>query len=553
MTAPTRLRSLAACALSLGVVFVLSACADTRPKASPPAPPVLEGPVGPAIPSRSAAQRLTTTQYRSAIRDLFGAEIVVPAALEPDVSLDGLDAIGATRSTVSARGVEQYETAAIAIGTQVTKDPKLLSRVLVCKPSGIGDDVCARDFAEKTGRRVWRRPLTTDEVTSIATITTQAATTLGGFEKGLAYAISALLQSPNFLYRPAVGEADPENPGKKRYTGYELATRLALFLWNTVPDDALLDAAGSGALGSYAGVDKEVARMLASPKARAGLRNFVREWLRLGELDTLQKDAKVFTYFSPDLGPMAREETLRVFEDLVFDRDADVRDVITSRHTFVNAKLALIYAVPAPSADGFAPVDLPDDVPRRGLLGQVSILALYAHPTSSSATVRGKFVREKLLCQAIPAPPVDVNTALPQPTESAKTLRDRVKLHLTVPRCAACHKYMDPIGLTLETFDGIGRYRTKESGAVIDPSGSLDAATFADASGLAAAIHDHKDFGPCIARKLYQYATGALPENVEEPTVAALAERFQATGYRMRALLAAVATSPAFRILGEPQ
>jgi len=538
-----------AIALSL---LALVGCNDQKPHAPDPVV-VPTGPVGNAIPSVSAAQRLTIAQYRAAIRDVFGPEIVVPPALEPDVAVSGFESIGASQSTISARGVEQYETAAMSIGNQVTKDATLMARVLPCTPTGPGDETCARTFATSTGRRVWRRPLTTDEVTVVAKIVTSSATTLGSFEKGLSFGIASLLQSPNFLYRPAVGETDPERPSGKRYTGYELATRLSFFLWSSTPDDALLDAAGAGALGTYEGVAREVTRMLASPKAREGLRTFVSQWLRLAELDGLQKDAKLFTYASPDLGPQAREETLRVFEDLVFERDADVREVMITRNTFVNPKLASIYQVPAPDASGFAPIELPSDSPRRGLLGQVAILALYAHPTSSSATLRGKFVREKLLCQPIPAPPVEVNTALPEPTETAKTLRDRIKLHLTQPRCAGCHTYMDPIGLGLENFDGIGRYRTKENGALIDPSGKLDDVAYADAVALGAAIHDHPAFGPCIARKVYQFATGSIADVSEEPTIVALAERFKANGYRMKALFAAIATSPAFRSIGAAQ
>lgn len=528
---------------------LLASCKGSDSTTTAPQP-VPEGPVGPAVPSLSGAQRLTVAQYRAAIRDLFGPEVVVPPALEPDVALDGFLSVGASKSTVSARGVEQYESAAYAIANQIFADPKLKARVLSCATA---DAACAKTFVKETGRRVFRRPLADSEVDKLVNVITTAQTTLGTFEKGLVYGLGALLQSPHFLYRPAVGEADPEHPGQKRYTGYELATRLAIFLWASVPDDALLAAAESGALGSYDGVKKEVDRMLASPKARDGLRNFVREWLGLGELDRLEKDAKLFTTYTPDLGPMAREETLRVFEDLVFDRDADLRDVLTTRETFVTPKLASMYQIPAPSPDGFARVTLPEDTPRRGLLGQIAILALYAHPTSSSATLRGKFVRTKLLCLEIPAPPVNVNTALPEPTDSAKTLRDRVKIHFQNPTCASCHKIMDPIGLGLEQYDGIGRWRTKENGALIDPSGTLDGTDFAGPGDLAQAIHDHPDFPSCVVKKLYAYATGFTPQETEKPTISALTERFVATGHRMKPLLAAVATSPAFRAFGAAQ
>ncbi len=537
-------------ALLLTALGAISCAGEKQPEQTPqPAKQI--GPVGPAVPSLSAAQRLTASQYRSAIRDLFG-EVKVPAALEPDVALDGLESVGASKSTISARGIEQYEAAAMSIGNQVVADPALLARVLTCKPANVADDACARTFVTTFGRRAWRRPVTTDEANKLVEIIISSGATLASFEKGVAFGISALLQSPNFLYRPAVGEDDPARPGNKRYTGFELATRLSFFLWNTIPDDALLDAAAAGSLGTYEGVSKEVDRMLASPKARDGLRNFVNQWLRLADLDQLSKDAKLFTTYNVELGPMAREETLRLFEDIVFEQDGDVRDVVTTRRTFVTPKLAAMYQVPAPSADGFAPITLPESSPRRGLLGQIAILALYAHPTSSSATLRGKFVREKLLCVEIPAPPVNVNTALPEPTPDAKTLRQRVKIHLTEPSCAGCHKIMDPIGLGLEIYDGIGRFRTTENGAPIDTSGDLDGTKFNNPAELAKAIHDHRDFPSCIARKVYQYATGQKPADNESPTITALTDRFKSDGYRLKSLIAAVATSPAFRAMGAP-
>jgi hypothetical protein len=529
----------------LALLFLACDGEKAKVPTEPAAPEPPKGPVGPAVATASAAQRLTTAQYRNAIRDLFGAEVVVPPALEPDVALDGFDAVGSSKSTVSARGVEQYEAAAFAIGNQVIADPKLLSRVLTCKPATPTDEACARTFATTLGRRVFRRPLTADETTKVVTVMTTSATTLGTFEKGVPFGIAALLQSPNFLYRPVFGQGG-------QHTGYELATRLSFFLWNTIPDDALLAAAEKGELATYEGVQNEVDRMLASPNARDGLRNFVKEWFRLGDLDRLEKDAKLFTTYNVELGPMAREETLRLFDYLVFDKNADIRDVLTTRKTFVTPKLASMYQIPAPSPSGFAAVALPAESPRRGLLGQIAILALYAHPTSSSATLRGKFVREKLLCVEIPAPPVNVNTALPEPTADARTLRQRVKVHLEEPSCAACHSIMDPIGLGLEQFDGIGRYRTMENAAPIDPAGVLDGQKFSNPAELAEAIKNHRDFPTCITRKVFQYATGMKPTDNDAATLKALSDHFAAAGYRLKPLMSAIATSPAFRAMGAP-
>ncbi len=518
---------------------------------TPPTP--LQAGVG--EPTPIAAQRLTATQYRAAIRDLFGPSIVV-SALEPDVVTpedDGFETTAAGRSAISKRGVEQYETAAYSIANQIVADPKLLAGALPCKPATVDDAACAKTFATETGRRVFRRRLSEVEVTRVASIVTAAATKLGSFEKGLVYGIASLLQSPNFLYRPVVGEPDPKDPGKRRFTAVELASRLSFFLWNTIPDEPLLAAAESGALVTEAGLAAEVTRMLASPKARDGLRAFVREWLRLGELDALEKDSKIFTTYTSELGAMAREETLRVFEDLVFDRDEDVRTVFTTRRTFVNAKLASMYQVPAPSATGFAPTELPADGPRRGLLGHLAILALYAHPTSSSATLRGKFVREKLLCQPIPPPPAGLNTAIPEPDAVSRTLRQRVKVHLSDAYCNGCHSQMDPIGLGLEPFDGIGRFRTKENGGLIDPSGNLDGTYFGGPAELGQVIAEHPNLPACFARKMYQYATGQVLTDKQSLTIGALVAPFAKNGHRLKTLIVAVATSPEFRLVGAPK
>lgn len=527
---------------------LLAGACDNDPILDPPVP---TGPVGPAVGSPSAAQRLTRAQYSNAIRDIFGADVVVPSALEPDVAVDGLDAVGASESTVSSRGIEQYESAAFAIGNQIANDPKLRARLVGCAPTSVDDAACARTFVAAVGPKVYRRPITEPEIASVVTVITSAGKALSSFEKGIAYGVARMLQSPHFLYRVSFGEADPENPGKRRHTAYELATRLSFFLWNSVPDDALYDLAKSGAIFQYDRLASEVERMLASPKAHEGVRTFVADWLRLAELDNLTKDSKLFTTYTADLGPNAREETLRVFESLVFDDDADIRDFLTTRRTFVTPKLAAMYQVFAPLASGYARINLPADGQRRGYLGHLSFLAQNAHPTSSSATLRGKFVREKLLCSPIPVPPVNLNTGFPEANAQARTLRERAVIHFAEPGCAGCHKLMDPIGFGLETYDGIGRTRVKENGAPIDTRGDLDGTAFDGPASLAQAVHDHPALPKCITRNVYRYAFGSEVVTFEEPTMAALLERFKASRYRMKALLTAVATSPAFRAHGD--
>ena len=533
--------------LLLPLVSALSGCLDVEEK---PPPTTTSVPEPPAIAPQKGALRLSVAQYRSSVRDVFGQDIQIPAALEPDTSLGGFVSIGSAQSAISPRGVEQYESAAFKIAEQVLT-PERRAAFVPCTPKGPADDECARAFVTELGRKVWRRPLEGDEVTALANVITGAGTTLGDFYLGAEFGVAALLQAPSFLYRSTSGEPDPDQPGQMRLTSYEMASRLSYFLWNSTPDAALLDAAERGELPDPAAGEREAARRLEDGRARAGLRNFVTEYLRLDKLDALSKDPKVFTYYSPEVGPAAREETLLDFEYAAFHEDSDFRDLFTSRSTFVNPKLASIYQVLAPDPEGFARVELPVDVPRRGLLGQVSFLALYAHPTSSSATLRGRLVREVLLCGTIPPPPVDVNTALPEPSPDALTLRDRVKVHLTDNFCASCHKSMDPIGLGMENFDGIGRYRTKENGAAIDASGELDGAPFSGPLDLAERVRNHPDVPECFVRRMYQYATSFEERASEDEVIAALAKDFEASGYRIRHLLFAIATSPGFRLAGD--
>lgn len=517
-----------------------------------PTPTPTPAPELPATPAQTGAQRLSLAQYRSSILAILGDDIVIPTALEPDQAQGGFIAVGSSFSTVSARGVEQYEKAAYTIAKQALA-PERRDRLVSCKPAAVSDDACARSTLEALGRKVWRRPLAKEELDPLVATSSKAATVLNDFHEGLQFGVAALLQSPNFLYRAAVGEDDPASPGKRRYTAYEMASRLSFFLWNTTPDDELLDAAQSGALVDASGLQQQAERLLASPRAREGARNFFGEYLGLSELTHLSKDPTVFTYFSPEVGPAAREETLRLFEHFVFDLDADYRDLLTTRVTFVNPKLASMYGIPAPNLDGFGRTEHPADSPRSGILGHISLLAQHAHPVSSSATLRGRFLRSRLLCFKIPDPPVNANTAIPEPSPELPTMRLRIQKHLNDPGCATCHLSMDPLGLALEQFDGIGRFRRKERGVNIDPSGDLDGVPFQDARGLAAALYNHPDLTPCFVRNLYRYATAYPEASDDEKTIEALTHEFRATGHKVRSLLLAVALSPAFRLAQEPR
>ncbi|GMV42174.1 MAG: hypothetical protein AMXMBFR64_38900 [Myxococcales bacterium] len=526
----------------LALLLVLAACA---PEASVPlgggAQDVVTGIQVTPAPPRLA--RLSRVQVTNAVRDTLGPELVVPAGLEPDTPSGGLVAVGATVATLSKRGVEQSFDAALSLASQAVANVAVRARVRTCDPA---TDGCIASIVKAWGLRLWRRPLSDEEVATLATIGEQAQSALGG-DGGVELVLATLLASPHFLYRVELGEPSPDG-GPPRYTGYEMAARLALLLWNTVPDDALLEAAARGDLTDA--LPSVVEGMLKDPRTRQGVRAFFADWLGLAELDQLGKDPTVFEQFSADLGPAAREETLRLVERVIFDRRTDVRELFTTRETYVTPRLAAIYDVPAPDPDGFGLVELPSEGARAGILGHVSFLAPHAHPTSSSATKRGVALRQRILCQTMPSPPSELNTAIPEPSPDALTLRDRLEAHRLDPACASCHDMMDPPGYGFEVFDGLGRFRLLDNGAPIDPSGELDGVPFDGARTLVEAVAAHPDLMPCIARTAWRYAVNREETPGERAQLDAIATSFAAEG-RFERLLFDIATSPAFRRVGE--
>ncbi len=528
-----------ATAAALATIAVACTGVIPEPDQQPPEPQL--------SPAPATLKRLTRTQYANAIYDLISPDIAVPIALEPDVETDGLKAIGAGTATVSNRGAEQYERAAYDIAEQTVSSKPLRDGVVPCNPTSTDDAECLKRFVEDFGARAWRRPLTQDEVQRYVTVGVQAATELDSFDGGVEFALAGLLQSPHFLFRVEVGKPDAGKPGLRKYSAFELASRLSFFLWNTIPDDALRKAAESGEISTASGLAKQTDRLLASPRARAAVRNLFTELYGLHKLDDLVKDGEIFRSMSADLGGFAREQTLLTLEDLIFEQRGDFRELFTSRRTFVNRKLASLYGIPAPKLEGFADTELPKNSARVGLLGHASVLALHAHPVSTSATLRGKFVRTVLLCGDIPPPPANVDTSLPEPSGARPTLRDRITEHLTNPSCSNCHNTMDPIGLGLENFDGIGQYRVRENGERIDASGDLDGTPFRNAKELGEAIASHPNLSQCVARNVFRYANGRVETLVERATIKALAAEFEYSDFDLVTLLRAVALNDSFR------
>jgi hypothetical protein len=501
-------------------------------------------------PAPAHLRRLLARQYTNAIADLLGApaaEVVTPPS---DVPVNGFESIGAAQLALGDDAVTKYETSARNAARVAIADSARIAQLLGCTPQGASDAQCLEQLITRFGRLAWRRPLSAEEVAAYLPVAQAAAAEYDDFNVGVEYAIAALLQSPNFLYRIELGEPIEGNPNVRRLTAYELATKMSFFLLDTTPDAELLDAAEAGQLATVEGIEAQARALLARPAAQRALSALYGEVLELAKLDSLAKDPALYPQISETLPAAMREETMRVIEDIVWTRNADARELVTADWTYVNAELAALYGMPTPASSDFEKVTWPAEQPRRGLMGQAGFLSAFAHYGSTSPTLRGKFVVTRLLCRSIPAPPPDVATDLPPASGEIRTMKEKLEAHMSVEKCAACHKLMDPIGLALENFDGLGVFRTTENDVTIDTSGEIAGMPFAGPVDLANIIASDPDLASCTTRNLYRHAFGHVETAGEKTSVALLEQRFVGSGFRVQELLAAMAASEAFRLVG---
>ena len=494
---------------------------------------------------------LTADQLRNTLAYVFGPDISLPKAFAPVARTDGLLGVGTSFAGLTASQMEIYQKTAAQAANQVVNE-RNRHFLIPCEPKDpkAADDVCARAFLSSVGRLVYRRPLEQERLDEFVGAAASSATKLKDFYAGLGVALEGVLLSPHVLMVSERAEPDPANPGGERLDGYSLASRLSLFLWNAAPDDALLKAASSGELQTDKGLTKQVDRMLASPRFDAGMRAFFDDMFQLDDFNNLAKDGKIYPAFTGTAVQDAREQTLRMTLNHLLVENKDYRDLFTTRETVISGSLAAIYKVPA--KPGWATYEFPEGSPRTGLLTQIGFLASHGHPGRSSPTLRGKALREILLCQQVPRPPPNVDfSALENPDPSVKTQRERIALHLSNPVCAGCHRLTDPIGLALENFDGAGQFRETEKGAPIDASGSLDGRTFKDVAGLATALHDNPALPACLVKRVYAYGV-ASPSGTAAPGVLdGLNKQFAADGYKLRPLLKAVVMNKSFSRIQE--
>ena len=504
-------------------------------------------PDNPFAPAHARLRRLLANQYRNAVQDLLGTAAREASRPPDDVPLNGFVSVGAGGLSLSASVVDSYEVSAQAAAVAAVADPNSPLHA-VCTPAGANDAGCFSQVAATLGRRAFRRTLDADEVTRFSDLAVQAATAYGEPAKGLEYLTLALLQSPHFLYMVEIGD-QADDVAARQLTGTELATRLSFFLTASPPSDELLAAAEAGSLSSPAALEAEARALLTEPRAKDALRAYFGEKLQFALLPTLNRPDPALTTTVRD---QMVEETLRTIDDIVWDRNADARELLTGRETFVNDELAAYYGFQLPgSGTFFTKVTPPAAEGRSGIFTQGAFLVRFAHPDRSSPTLRGKFMREQLLCSAVPAPPNDVVTVLPELDDSniPQTTRDRMSAHQTEPRCVACHSAMDPMGFALEHFDQFGRYRTHENGLPIDASADLDGDLADGAAEFMGALDRRSDMVSCLVRGLFRHGTGHLEEVGEDPSLYDVDTAFIGSGMRLQEGLVAIAASDAFRFV----
>jgi hypothetical protein len=502
----------------------------------------------------ASLRKLTIAEFTNSIHDLLGSNAPVPAQLEPDQQLDGFRSVSASVVAVSPMGVSQYETAIDGAVGYAFSSAAQAATVLTCVPASATDAACPLgQVLGAFGRRALRRTLTAADLTRYTSVATDIAQEPGSsILVGLRYAVSAILQSPEFLYRVELGAPSPADGGRTKYTDFEMASRLASLLWVSVPDDALMNAAAGGGLSTTAGVLAQAQTMMASPKAHQSMANFANDLYGMDPssgtpLTTTFKDPAFYPNWTKTLPVAMQQELLMRVDDVAFT--GDYLSLYDSPTVFVNNELAKIYGLPQATMDAFRKVTLPAGSPRVGLLGAGAILASNGLPQRTSPTLRGRFVAEQLLCKVVPPPPPNVNTTVLDMLPPGSSVKQTLEAHRQNAACAACHALMDPIGLGMENFDSVGTYRTTDNNVPIDASGVLDGVAFQDEASLGKALRSHPQAASCFVSKLYEQAQGRQPLPVDAPVVASLSQQFEASGHRADQLLLDIVSSDAYRFV----
>jgi mono/diheme cytochrome c family protein len=426
-------------------------------------------------------------------------------------------------------------------------------RLLVCRPKTRAEEVpCARRILSALARRAYRGDVTETDLAALQEFFARGRRDGGTFESGIDLALRRVLASPKFIFRTERDPAGSSSRTVHRLSDTELASRLSFFLWSSIPDDDLLEAAGRQTLHAPAALEAQVRRMLADPKAQSLVDNFLGQWLQLRNLKSKQPNSHDFPDFDDNLRHALHTE-MEMFFSSIAREDRSVVDLMTADYTFLNERLARHYGIPHVYGSHFRRVTLHDDV-RKGLLGKGAILMVTSHPHRTSPVLRGKWVLENIL-GAPPPPPPDVVPPFEEQIEPARprSVRERLELHRRNPACANCHRMIDPAGLALENFDAIGGWRTRDGGtrgALVDASGQLVDGTKVDGviALREALLSEPEIFVSTVTEKLLTYALGRGLTAADMPAVRTIVRDAGRDGYRFSSIILGIVRSVPFQM-----
>jgi hypothetical protein len=497
--------------------------------------------------------RLTHAQYDNSVRALTGLDVRPSGDFPIDQNQAGFDR-GVDLQAGDVLG-KAYRASAETLAAAVAADATAFARVVGCDPAA--GNSCRDSFIAGFGRRALRRPLTDAERTTFVNLFGMGPTLLDGtadnFHKGVQVVVEAMLQAPNFIYRPEL--STQVSGGVVALSGYELASRLSFFLVNSPPDDALLDAAGAGMLATADGLAAQALRLIATDAAKATVRDFHHQWLVMDAYaNNLTKDAKYPTV-TPALAPVLADETERFIAEVTFTQGKGFRSLMTAPFTFVNSTTAPLYGVSGGSGSfgsTLTRVDL-DPTQRAGLFTQLGFLATHAYSNQSSPIHRGAYLQRSVLCADIPDPPPNI-PELP-PLMATQTTRQQVDMHTAPGECAACHHvYINPVGFGFENYDAAGVFRTTENGVTIDATGTLAGTAaktpFTDGVSAAAAIAGSPEAQRCYSATWMRYAYGRAETAADMCAVQVLGGRLADDNYKITDLMVDITRTTAFMYRG---
>jgi hypothetical protein len=500
-------------------------------------------------PGDAPLTRLTQEQYLNTVKDLFGGSIKLDTIFPP---VQAGSYFGVVQADVDGVDLDKYQRGAEAVAAAVVADKTLLAKVAPCASTTAAADAhtCATTFLGAFATRLYRAPIAAADVARHLALYDAGAAN-GGYAHGMQLLLAGMLQAPRFLYRVELGTTEAVGATAVKLSGFELAARLSYGLWSSTPDDALNTAAAGGMLATPAGVSAQLDRMLKDPRGATMVPHFLSSWIHLPDLNNVAKSSTIYPEWNDDLRNAMTAQANQFFSDLLANKGGTVAALMTSQTVFMNSKTALLYGASATGlpTDSTFQTSQKTDGTVSGLLTLPAFLATQAKASESSPIYRGKFVREQLFCQELPAPPANVPPA-PEVTPGVST-RERLKQHEVDMACATCHQMMDPIGLGFENYDGIGRYRTMDGGKAIDASGSVSGTSdingpFNGPAELGTKLAKSADVESCVAKQWFRYAMARAETPADACSMQSIAQTFHTAGADLRTLPGALVVTPAF-------